>query len=324
MTFGAAFGSDAVEARRIFDAYVERGGNFIDTANSYAKGDAETMVGDFAHGRRQRLVVATKYSLGMSAGDPNASGNHRKNMLQSVEASLRRLRTDYIDLLYLHMWDGMTPVEEILRGLDDLVRQGKIVYAGMSDVPAWQVSRMQAIADIRGWTPLVALQVRYNLADRAVERDLIPMAVELGLGVMPWAPLAMGVLSGKYARDVICSDSLRRDMLVAAGMVTPRALAIAAVVQQVADGLGVTAPQVAIAWLLARDAVAAPILGARTLTQFEDNVGALALKLDDAQLEQLHAASAIDLGFPHDFLASKVAQKALFAGISVRPRNAQA
>jgi aryl-alcohol dehydrogenase-like predicted oxidoreductase len=222
------------------------------------------------------------------------------------------------------MWDGMTPVEEILRGLDDLVRQGKIVYAGMSDVPAWQVSRMQAIAEIRGWTPLVALQVRYNLADRAAERDLIPMAVELGLGVMPWAPLAMGVLSGKYAKDATHSDSLRRDMLVAADMVTPRALAIAAIVQQVAESCGATAPQVAIAWLLAHDAVAAPILGARTLTQFEDNVGALALKLDDAQLEQLHAASAIDLGFPHDFLASKVAQKALFGEISVRPRNARA
>jgi aryl-alcohol dehydrogenase-like predicted oxidoreductase len=193
----------------------------------------------------------------------------------------------------------------------------------MSDIPAWQVSRMQAIADIRGWTPLVALQVRYNLADRAAERDLVPMAVELGLGVMPWAPLAMGVLSGKYAQDATHSDSLRRDMLVAADMVTPRALAIAAIARQVAEGCGATAPQVAIAWLLARDAVAAPILGARTLTQFEDNIGALALKLDDAQLEQLDAASAIDLGFPHDFLASKVAQKALFAGISVRPRNTQ-
>ena len=189
MTFGLdwSWGSDPAESRRVFDAYVERGGNFIDTASNYTNGTAEALVGEFAEGRRDDLVIATKYSLNRRAGDPNAGGNHRKNMVHSVETSLRRLRSDYIDLLYLHVWDGTTPVEEILRALDDLVRAGKVLYAGISDTPAWQVSRMQAIADLRGWTPFVALQIEHSLIERTVERELVPMARELGLGVGPHA-----------------------------------------------------------------------------------------------------------------------------------------
>src|SRR5437660_8564682 len=195
MTFG--WGADRDEAKAIFDAYVERGGNFIDTANGYSDGTAEQLVGEFAHARREELVIATKYSMPMRPGDPNSGGNSRKSMIRSVEASLSRLRTDYVDLLYLHMWYGDTPVEEVLRAMDDLVRSGKVLYVGMSDIPAWQVSRMQAIADLRGWAPLVALQIPYNLVERTVERELIPMAQTMGLGVVPWSPLAGGVLTGK-------------------------------------------------------------------------------------------------------------------------------
>src|SRR5918996_4783286 len=203
MTFGTewGWGADRDEARRIFDLYVDRGGNFVDTANQYTNGTAERFVGEFARGRRDELVIATKYTVTSRPADPNASGNHRKSMVASVEASLERLQTDYIDLLYLHIWDGVTPVEEILRAMDDLVRAGKVLYVGISDTPAWQVSRMQAIADLRGWSPLVALQIEYSLIERTVERDLIPMAWEMGLGVVPWSPLASGVLTGKYSRS---------------------------------------------------------------------------------------------------------------------------
>ena len=245
MTFGVAqgWGADDAEATRIFDLYTERGGNFIDTANFYANGDSERTIAKLTRGRRNRFVIATKYSLTMRPGDPNASGNHRKNMIQSVEDSLERLGADYIDLLYLHMWDSRTPVEEILRAFDDLVRAGKIVYAGLSDTPAWQASRMQAIAELRGWSPLVALQIPYNLTERTVERDLMPMAKEMGMGVLPWSPLAGGVLSGKYeAKDLKRPSSAeglkfdsRKDINLATGRLSERNLAIAAVVKTVSQ-----------------------------------------------------------------------------------------
>ncbi|WP_343715635.1 aldo/keto reductase, partial [Inquilinus sp.] len=202
MTFGTdwGWGADEAEVRRIVDAYVDRGGNFIDTANQYTEGTSERLVGKFAADRRDRLVIATKYTLPLRHGDPNAGGNHRKSLVRSVESSLQRMRTDYIDLLYLHAWDFTTPVEEILRAMDDVVRAGKVLYVAISDAPAWQVARMQTIADLRGWSPLIALQIEYSLIERTVERDLIPMARELGLGVIPWSPLASGVLTGKYGR----------------------------------------------------------------------------------------------------------------------------
>ena len=189
---------------------MERGGNFIDTANNYTNGTSERLVGEFARDRRDQLVIATKYTCWTHQGDPNAGGNHRKSMVASVESSLRRLGTDYIDLLYLHVWDGTTPVGEILRGLDDLVSSGKVLYVGISDTPAWQISRMQAIAELRGWAPLIALQVEYSLIERTTERDLIPMAREMGLGVLPWAPLAKGVLTGKYTALISTRPTARR------------------------------------------------------------------------------------------------------------------
>ncbi|MGW3959335.1 aldo/keto reductase [Amycolatopsis sp. NPDC005003] len=303
-TFGTewGWGAEKEDARKLFDTYVERGGNFVDTANTYTDGSSERLLGEFARGRRESLVLATKYSTLRRPGDPNSGGAHRKSLFASVEASLRQLRTDYLDLLYLHVWDFTTPVEEILRGLDDLVRQGKVLYVAMSNVPAWEVSRMQAIADLRGWSPLVALQVEYSLIRRDAERDLIPMARELGLGVTPYSPLGGGVLSGKY-RDAGSAESPRLSFNAGLGLVTERNLAIAEVVKQVAAELDRTPAQVALAWTLRNPAVTAPIVGARTPAQLEDNLGALAVGFTTSQLSRLEEAAAIELGYPHDVLA---------------------
>lgn len=321
MTFGEdwGWGADAEEARRIFDAYVDRGGNFIDTANQYTNGTSERLVGAFAEGRREQLVIATKYTLTTRPGDPNSGGNHRKSMVPSVEGSLQRLNTDYIDLLYLHAWDATTPVEEILRAMDDLVRSGKVLYVGISDTPAWQVARMQAIADLRGWSPLIALQIEYSLLERTVERDLVPMARELGLGVIPWSPLGMGVLTGKYSRADLeigtgSADpaGTRKNVAAAHQRLTERGLAIADVVKEVAAEAGHEPAQVALAWTLENPAVTAPIVGARTLAQLEQNLAALDVRLTDDQLARLEAASAIELGFPHDFLTLPMVRNVVF------------
>ena len=331
MTFGlsAGWGSSDEDARRMFDRYVELGGNFIDTANFYGGGGSETLVGQLVQGQRHRLVLATKYSLTMQPGDPNASGNHRKNMIRSVEASLRRLDTDFIDLLYLHIWDNRTPVEEILRAFDDLVRAGKILYAGISDTPAWQVSRMQAIADLRGWSPLVALQIPYSLTERTVEREFMPMALEMGLGVLPWAPLAGGVLSGKYAREDLDAPiettlgglASRKAINLARGRLNERALAIADAVKAIAGEMGRTPAQVAVAWTLLHPAVVSPLIGARTFAQFEDNLAALEVTFSDEQVRRLDELSRAEPCFPHDMIDNEIA-KGMFGGVNVeKPRR---
>ncbi|RZQ63263.1 aldo/keto reductase [Amycolatopsis suaedae] len=325
MTFGGdwGWGADRDEARRIFDTYVDRGGNFVDTANNYTNGTSEKLVGEFADGRRDRLVLATKYTMTARPDDPNSGGNHRKSMVVSVEESLRRLRSDYIDLLYLHAWDGTTPVEEVLRALDDLVRAGKVLYAGISDTPAWQVARMQAIAGLRGWAPLVALQIEYSLIERTVERELIPMAADMGLGVIPWSPLGSGVLTGKYSRADLGHEGgttpqgTRKDVAVANGSLTERGLAIADVVSDVAGQLGVTPAQAAVAWTLRNPAVTAPIVGARTAAQLEDNLGALDVRFTDGQLADLEKASAVELGFPHEFLRKPMPRSVIFGDAKI-------
>lgn len=324
MTFGETWGADEAESRRIFDAYVDRGGNFIDTAGYYAQGRSEALTGSFAKEKRDRLVLSTKYSLAVAPGDPNAAGNGRKTMVRAVEDSLKRLQTDYIDLLFLHVWDDTTPADEILRGFDDLVRQGKVLYIGISDTPAWQVARLQTMAELRGWTQLAALQVEYSLLQRATERDLIPAARALGLGVMPWSPLASGLLSGKYASSAQAPNDPeggRGAMITAVGRVNPATVAVADAVKLVADAIGATSAQVAIAWTLANPAVAAPLLGARTLRQLEDNIGALSVSLSPEQLDKLDAASRIELGFPHDFLTYDFIRAGLTGGTAVRPRG---
>lgn len=333
MTFGTEWnwGSDEAEASRIFDHYVGEGGNFIDTANRYTEGSAERMVGQFSKGRRHGLVIATKYTLPMTESDPNSGGNHRKSLVRSVEDSLRRLATDYVDILYLHAWDFTTPVEEILRAMDDVVRSGKVLYLGISDTPAWQVSRMQAIADLRGWSPLVAYQAEYSLIERTTERDVLPMACEMGLGLVPWSPLASGVLTGKYSSADVnvapsgsAAEGTRRDVAVGNGSLTERGLGIAEVVRETAERLGRTPSQVSLAWVLANPAVTAPIIGARTLAQLVDNLGALDIGLDDRALSDLKNASAIDLGFPHTFLQRPMTRAIMFGSDGVPPRRTSA
>jgi aryl-alcohol dehydrogenase-like predicted oxidoreductase len=327
MTFGTdwGWGADETEARRIFDLYTERGGNFIDTANVYTGGSSERLLGKFMAGRRESVVLATKYSCNMQPGNPNAGGNHRRNLVRSVEASLKRLDTDYIDLLYLHAWDGLTPADEVMRGFDDLVRAGKVLYAGISDTPAWQIARMQTLAELRGWAPLVALQIEYSLVERTVERELLPMAQELGLGVLAWSPLASGVLTGKYSRADLDHQKgqgvsgSRKDIAMGNGALTERSLAIAEQVQQIAREKSCSPAQVALAWLLQRPGQPVmPIIGARTLAQFQDNLGALELALTPDEAQRLDAASAVALGFPHDFLALPMTQGVLSGGTRVR------
>ncbi|RSM74941.1 aldo/keto reductase [Amycolatopsis sp. WAC 01375] len=324
-TFGTEWGWGAGrdEARKLFDHYVDRGGNFIDTANTYTDGSSERLLGEFARDNRESLVLATKYTTLRRPGDPNSGGGQRKSLFASVEASLRQLNTDYIDLLYLHLWDFTTPVEEILRGMDDLVRQGKVLYVAISNAPAWEVSRMQAISDLRGWSPLVALQIEYNLIERTGERDLIPMAREMGLGVVPWSPLAGGVLTGKYDRDDLApaEDGTRKNFNLALGTLTERNLAIVDVVKEVAAELGRTPAQIGLAWTLRNPGVTAPIIGARTPAQLKDNLGALDVEFTTSQLAGLDAASAIELGFPHDLLARDTTLALTRGGMTIEPRR---
>ena len=319
MTFGEdwGWGASVDESRKIFDAYVEAGGNFIDTANGYTDGSSEKIVGELIAKERERFVVATKYSFPLQmnnkTGDPNASGNHRKNLIQSLEASLKRLNTDYIDLFWLHAWDFTTPIEEVLRSLDDVVRQGKVLYIGISDTPAWIVSQANTIAQYQGWTQFVALQIEYSLIQRTPERDLIPMAKAFDLAVTPWSPLGGGVLTGKYNKPSQEGDEQGRVGSLG-GEVSEKNLAIAQVVSEVAEKIGHTPSQVALAWLRAQSGVIIPIIGARKLTQFQDNLASLDVSLSPEHLQRLDEVSQIELGFPHDFLQSDVIHERLFGG----------
>jgi aryl-alcohol dehydrogenase-like predicted oxidoreductase len=328
MTFGVGpgtWGSTDEEAAKLIDLYVERGGNFIDTANFYGQmGGSEALLGKLVKGRRDRLVISTKYSLTTSPGDPNASGNHRKNMVRSVEDSLRRLQTDYIDLYYLHMWDFRTPVDEILRAFDDLVRAGKILYIGLSDIPAWQASRMQAIAELRGWSQFCALQISYSLIERTVEREMIPMAAQMGLGVCPWSPLGGGVLAGKYsAADLSPANTKdlgsRKAINAVTGRLSEKSLAVAAVVGEIAKEIGKTSAQVGVGWTLTNPAVVSPVLGVRTLAQLRDNLGSLDVDLSKEQLARLDAVSGVPKVFPMDILKSP-AEAMMFGNVKVRER----
>jgi aryl-alcohol dehydrogenase-like predicted oxidoreductase len=300
MTFGAeGWGVDQKESRLVYDGFREAGGNFVDTANIYSGGRSETFLGEFMSEDRDRagIALATKYTGPTRRRDVNASGNNRKNMMDSVHDSLKRLGTDYIDLFWVHARDFSTPIEEVMRGLDDLVRQGKVLYVGISDTPAWEVSRANMLAELRGWTAFVGLQIRYSLLDRSVERDLLPMAKTLDLSVTPWDTLGSGVLTGKYNRD----DSTQ-GRAVMRGSVRERDLRIAEKVIAIAEKLGRTPAQVALAWVRQQSGVIIPLVGARTREQLDDNLGCLDLTLSPEDMETLDTASAIELGFPHDFL----------------------
>jgi len=304
MTFGpeTGFGVDKDESRRVYDAFREAGGNFIDTANVYAAGVSEQYLGDFMGRDRPRIVLATKYTGPMRGRDVNAAGNSRKNMMDSVHASLQRLKTDYIDLYWVHARDYLTPIDEVMRGLDDLVRQGKVLYVGVSDTPAWVVSQANTLAELRGWSRFIGLQIRYSLIDRTVERELLPMARAFDLGVTPWGIVGSGVLTGKYNRD---PDAAGRAKMRDA--ISERSLRIAAAVVEIAGELGVTPSQVAINWVRQGPAVIVPLIGARTAEQLAENLGCLEFSLSDAHMIKLDEVSAIEPGFPHDMLGPQTA-----------------
>ncbi|HEV2033419.1 MAG TPA: aldo/keto reductase [Candidatus Dormibacteraeota bacterium] len=333
MTFGTewGWGSERAEAKGVFDAFAEAGGNFIDTANIYNDGGAERLLGEFIASDREHFVVATKYSgaVGMysatagapetravkrstSEGDILRSGNSRRNMMRSVEDSLRRLKTDYIDLFYLHFWDNTTAIDEIMRGLDDLVSAGKVMYVAFSDTPAWITAQASLLADLRGWAPLTAIQVEYSLIERTPERELLPMAKAMDLAVVPWSPLAGGILAGKYARtashrDRASSEEGTEQRRLDADALPERQMRIALEVARIADELGVSSARVALAWVrqqARRWGVVIPLIGARTRQQLADNLGCLEVELNDAVLGALDDASAVDLGFPHTMIES--------------------
>lgn len=290
MMFGADWSwrpnADEQDSRKIYEAYREAGGNFVDTANMYADGRSEEILGRLIAAERDSIVVATKFTLETLAGDPNSSGSHRKNLRRSVEGSLRRLDTDYLDLLWVHAWDQRTPIEETVRALDDVVASGKVLAVGISNTPAWIVSRAVTIAELRGWAPFCGVQVAHSLVSRTAEREMLPMAKALGLLVTAWAPLSRGLLAGKEVASA-----------------TAEKLAVAKVVAEVAGELHRTPAQVTLAWSLHKGVV--PVIGSTKVEQLQDSLDAVDVSLPDAQLEQLEAASAIEPGYPHDFLQIK-------------------
>ena len=304
MTFGDnwGWGANDGDSRAMFDAFAEAGGNFIDTAHVYTEGASERLVGDFVRADRDHFVVATKYTPSTGT-DISKSGNGRKNMRHCVEDSLRRMGTDYIDLYLLHFWDGTTPVEEIMRGLDDLVRAGKVLHVAVSDTPAWEISRANMLAELRGWSPFIGIQVEYSLVERTAERELLPMAKELDIGVTAWSPLAQGVLSGKFLGGGT-SEATRQQR----DRIPPRNLQIAQVVADIAHDIGRSPSQVALAAIrqLRPSAGVIPIIGGRNLAQIKDNLACVDLVLDPAHLKTLDDATAVDLGFPHDMLRSQM------------------
>jgi aryl-alcohol dehydrogenase-like predicted oxidoreductase len=331
MTFGEdwGWGADKDESRRIYEAYRSAGGNFIDTANVYTGGTSETFVGEFIAGHRDEVVLATKYTNAVPVtganGDPNAGGNQRKNMVRAVEASLKRLGTDYIDLYWQHIWDALTPVEEVMRAFDDLVRTGKVLYVGISDAPAWVVSKSNTLADLRGWTPYVGLQIEYSLLERTVERELLPMAADFGLSILAWSPLRKGILSGKYLpenADAAANGRMNSPTMKDIGVSAedPAADAVVRETVAVANELGVSPAQVALAWLRTRSAPVIPIIGARKLTQFEDNLRSLNVALSSEQRERLDRVSAVPMGFPHHYYKEDAVRATIYGGMQDRIR----
>jgi aryl-alcohol dehydrogenase-like predicted oxidoreductase len=311
MGFGteAGWGAHATTSFAIMDEFAHAGGNFIDTANIYKLGTSEKIIGDYVSNHdRDYFVLATKYTLKDNATNPNASGNNRKNMMRSVEDSLKRLKTDFIDLLYLHIWDDITPIDEVLRGMDDLIRQGKVNYTAISDTPAWVVAKGNTLAELMGWSQFVALQVEYSLIARTPERELIPMAKHFGMTVTPWAPLGGGALTGKYLRGEkgrIKPESKRLD---------ERSTKITKAVVEVADELGVSASHVALQWTISQGFSCIPIVGATKVDQLKDNLKTIDVSLTPQQIQKLNEASAIELGFPGDFFREEAVKNNSFGG----------
>lgn len=356
MTFGEewGWGASKEECHKIFNAYVDAGGNFIDTANKYTEGTSEKYIGEFIASDRDRFVLATKYTSNTRRGDPNAGGNHRKNMIQSLEASLKRLNTDYIDLYWVHAWDPLTPIEEMMRALDDMVRTGKILYIGVSDAPAWIVSQVNMLANLRGWTEFTGLQIEYSLIERTPERELLPMADALNIGVTAWSPLGGGVLTGKYnksnreeqqqTRQQNTSLSSSTTVVAQEGnsrlevqnefanrVLNDRNMLIAQEVSKLAKEIGCSAAQVALNWVRQQNIMSPagknkiiPIIGARKETQIKDNLSCLEFELTSEQMQRINEVSKIELGFPHDFLNSEMIKDIIYGGTYSLIRNTNA
>lgn len=321
MTFGEdwGWGASKDESRKIFDAFSQAGGNFIDTANCYTNGTSEKFLGEFVASERDKYVLATKYTQSTRMGEVNACGNHRKNLVRSLEDSLTRLATDRIDLYWVHMWDFMTPVEEVMRALDDMVRAGKILYAGISDTPAWIISQANTLAALRGWTPFVGLQIEYSLMERTPERELLPMARAFDIAVTAWSPLGSGVLTGKYGKNSGKNPAEPKRLATGLGdfrgVLNDRNFLIAEEVGKIAARIGRAPSQMALNWLRAqKNGVMIPILGARTAQQMKENLGCLDFELEEKDLASLNEASRIDAGFPHNFLANGSIREFVFGG----------
>ncbi|HLP29426.1 MAG TPA: aldo/keto reductase [Candidatus Didemnitutus sp.] len=313
MTFGNDWGtgSDYETSKKVFDAYANAGGNFIDTANRYTEGTSETYLGDFLAADRDHFVVATKYTLYTRMGDPNFAGNHRKNMVRALDESLKRLKTDHIDIYWVHAWDDTMQPDELMRSLEYLVSSGKVLHIGISDTPAWIVSCCNSIAELRGWSPFVGLQLEYSLVNRDAERELLPMAQAFGLTVTPWSPLGAGVLSGKYLQSKAIEGARLKPESV---RLTDRNMSIAQAVADVALEIGVSSAQVALAFLRQHHPGVIPIVGARTEQQLVDNLGCIQVVLSADQLQRLRDVSSVVLGWPHDFLAGENIQNLMFGG----------
>lgn len=312
MGFGTEWkwGSDKDVSKQIFDTYANAGGNFIDTANRYTEGTSEKFVGDFIARDRDHFVVATKYSLRDRSGDLNFAGNHRKNMMRSVKESLWRLNTDYIDLLWLHIWDSWTPAEEILKGLEDLISRGMVHYIGISDTPAWVVSQANTMAELRGWNQFIGLQVEYSLIQRTVEAEYFPMAKSFGMTITPWAPLAGGALTGKYLKG---DKGRLPDHSIRLG---DRATAITQKVVEVAERLGVTPSQLAINWTRQhKNQSVIPIVGATKVAQVEDVLGCLNFEIPADAMNELNEVSKVELPFPHKFFNEPGVLDVLYGGV---------
>ncbi len=318
MTFGSdwGWGADLEQSRAIFDRFVEAGGNFIDTASNYTDGTSERYVGELVAGDRDRFVIATKYTLSLDRDDPNAGGNHRKSLVRALEQSLQRLGTDYVDLLWLHMRDDLTPIEEAVRALDDQVRLGKVLHVGISDSPAWVAAQANTLADLRGWSPFVALQIPYSAASRDPERELLPMAASLGLAVVPWGVLGAGVLTGKPAEERRWPEdgvSERTERVVAALREVAEAHELHAVSDRDRLGRPAVSPPTII-----------PIIAATREEQIVENLAAAEITLEPAEIEAIDDAGQPQLGFPRDFLESTGVRELIYGDTYDRIRRREA
>lgn len=316
MTFGTewGWGAERDTASQLFNTYIDAGGNFLDTADLYTNGTSESWLGELVKERsvRDRVVIATKFTYNPEPGNPNAGGNGRKNIMRAVEGSLRRLGTDYIDLYILHTWDRITPAQEVMRTLDDLVRSGKVRYIGLSDTPAWYAARAQTLAEWRGYEPICTLQLEYSLVERNIEREFVPLGLELGMGIMVWSPLASGLLSGKYKPSEGSFtgegrlEAMRDTQNPGFQKFSDRNWKIVAELENVAKELDRSMAQVAVNWTVNQPGIGSVIVGATKLSQLEDNLKALDFEIPSESIDRLNAVSRPDSQFPYTFFESGI------------------